>query len=59
MEERIIDTCCLLNLYASGEHMAILRHIGSVFVSEHVQNESLWIREPDLESPQQLVPRKS
>lgn len=35
----------------------ILDHYGSVYVSEHVQGESLWIREYDNESPPQLVPK--
>ncbi len=58
MDERIIDTCCLLNLLASGDHKAIFKHFGSVYVSEHVQEEALWIREYDNESPPQLVPKQ-
>lgn len=56
MEERIIDTCCLLNLFASGEARAILHHFGGVHASEHVLGEALWIREYDNESPPQLIP---
>lgn len=58
MDERIIDTCCLLNLFASGEPRAILDHFGAVHVSEHVQGEALWIREHDNESPPQLIPKQ-
>lgn len=58
MDERIIDTCCLLNLFASGEPEAILQHFGGVYVSEHVQAEALWIREYDQESPPQLIPKQ-
>jgi predicted nucleic acid-binding protein len=57
MDERIIDTCCLLNLFASGEPKAILHHAGGVHVSDHVQGEALWIREYDNESPPQLIPK--
>jgi predicted nucleic acid-binding protein len=58
MGERIIDTCCLLNLFASGEPKAILHYLGGVYVSEQVQGEALWIRQYDNESPPQLVPRQ-
>jgi len=58
MKEQIIDTCCLLNLYATDEQMPILEHYGGVFVSEHVQQEALWIRCVDHESPQHLVPQQ-
>jgi predicted nucleic acid-binding protein len=55
MDDRIIDTCCLLNLFASGEPKAILRHWGVVHVSEHVRSEALLIRAYDNESPPQLI----
>jgi predicted nucleic acid-binding protein len=58
MDEQIIDTCCLLNLFASGQPEAILHHVGGVHVSEHVQGEALWIREYDNESPPQLIPKQ-
>ncbi len=58
MDERIIDTCCLLNLFASGEPRAILHHFGGVHVSELVQGEAMWIREYDNESPPQLIPKQ-
>ncbi|MDA1231246.1 MAG: hypothetical protein O2856_10775 [Planctomycetota bacterium] len=58
MDERIIDTCCLLNFFASGEERAILQYLGGVFVPEQVQGEALWIREYDHESPQQLIPKQ-
>ena len=58
MDERIIDTCCLLNLFASGQPRAILHSLGGIHVSEHVQGEALWIREHDNESPPQLIPKQ-
>ena len=58
MDERIIDTCSLLNLFATGNHQAILRCLGGVYVSEQVQGEVLWIREHDHESPPQLIPKQ-
>lgn len=58
MDDRIIDACCLLNFFASGEPKAILDHFGGAYVSEHVQGEALWIREYDHESPQRLIPKQ-
>lgn len=58
MDQRIIDTCCLLNLFSSGEPDAILSHLGGVYVSEHVQSEAMWIREYDNETPHQLIPKQ-
>jgi predicted nucleic acid-binding protein len=58
MHEPIIDTCCLLNLFASGKPAAILHHFGRVHISELVQGEAIWIREYDNESPPQLVPKQ-
>lgn len=58
MDERIIDTCCLLNLFASGKPRAILHHFGGVHVSELVLREAMWIRAYDNESPPQLIPKQ-
>jgi len=58
MDEQIIDTCCLLNLYTTGIPESVLDHFGGVHVSEHVQSEALWIREFDKESPPQLIPKQ-
>jgi predicted nucleic acid-binding protein len=58
MDGRIIDTCCLLNLFASGKPREILHYFGGLHVSEYVQGEALWIREYDHESPPQLIPRR-
>lgn len=58
MDGTIIDTCCLLNLFASGKPREILDFFGGVRVSEYVQREALWIREYDHESPPQLIPRR-
>lgn len=57
MEEQIIDTCCLLNFYATGDQTAIYEHLGGVFVSDHVRREALWIRCIDHESPTRLPPQ--
>ena len=58
MDWQIIDTCCLLNLYATAEQMPILEHFRGVFISEHVRQEALWIRCVDHESPPHLVPQQ-
>lgn len=57
MAERIIDACCLINLYASGEEASILRaYRGDYFVSEHVRSEAVSIRRPDLQDAEKLIP---
>lgn len=58
MHQRIIDTCCLLNLFASGEPKAILHHHGGMYMSEQVSAEALSIREIDRASPELLIPKK-
>jgi hypothetical protein len=55
-EEKIIDTCCLLNIYATGDQMRILAQAGGVFVSSLVKSEALFIRSFDQESPPCLIP---
>lgn len=57
MDGPIIDTCCLLNIFASGHVEALLAHLQDVHVSEHVKGEALWIREYNEESPPQLIPK--
>ncbi|QDU61014.1 hypothetical protein Pan216_18670 [Planctomycetes bacterium Pan216] len=57
-EEQIVDTCCLLNLYATGEQTAIFQHLGGIFVSAQIQGEALSIRCVDHDSPPHLVPKE-
>ena len=56
MAEKIIDACCLINLYSTGIEATILRACADDFhVSTQVQNEALSIRQFNDEDPPQLV----
>jgi hypothetical protein len=55
MSERIIDACCLINLYASGEETSIFRACGEFWIPIQVQNEALRIRRVDEDDPTRLV----
>ena len=57
MSERIIDACCLINLYATGTEDSILQACGGFWVPAHVQNEALRIRRFDEDDPTRLVPQ--
>ncbi|MBL9164646.1 MAG: hypothetical protein JNL18_18100 [Planctomycetaceae bacterium] len=55
MPERIIDACCLINLYASGSAAEILAASGGVYyVSDEVRGEALTTRRPDPLDPPKL-----
>ena len=57
MPEKIVDACCLINLYAAGNTLRILTVFGGeLHVHELVKNEALGIRKPDDEEPERLVP---
>lgn len=48
MPQRILDACCLINLFSAGNTTDILRSlVGGVFVPDIVIGESLYIRRPD------------
>ena len=55
MAERIIDACCLVNLYASGKETSIFRACGEFYVSDQVWGEALWIRRVDDDDLSRLV----
>ena len=55
MSERIIDACCLINLYASGKENSIFQACGKFWVPIRVQNEALRIRRVDEDDPARLV----
>ena len=57
MSERIIDACCLINLYASGKEGSICQACGEFWVPAQVQNEALRIRRVDEDDPTRLVPQ--
>ena len=57
MSERIIDACCLINLYASGKEGSICQACGEFWVPAQVQNEALRIRRVDEDDPPRLVPQ--
>jgi hypothetical protein len=58
MSERIIDACCLINLYASGKEESILRACGGFWIPDHVRSEALRIRQVDEDDPTRLVSRE-
>jgi len=48
MSARIVDACCLINLYASRKPVEMLRALGGeFFVPDQVRREALTIRRPD------------
>jgi predicted nucleic acid-binding protein len=57
MPQRIVDACCLINFYASGNVLGILRALdGGLFVPDLVQGESPFIRKEDDQDRTILVP---
>jgi hypothetical protein len=57
MPQRILDACCLINLYAAGNTPELLRSFeGNLFVPELIKAESLFIRRPDDEDDAKLIP---
>lgn len=57
MPQRIVDACCLINLYASRNVLDILRVLeGGLFVPDLVRDESLFIRKDDDLGTSNLVP---
>lgn len=57
MAERIIDACCLINLYATGTEDSIFQACGGFWVPAQVQNEVLRIRRFDDDEPTRLEPQ--
>ena len=58
MSQRIVDACCLINLYASGSVLDILRALeGGLFIPDLVKRESLFIRREDDQDRTILVPQ--
>ena len=55
MPEQIIDSCCLITLYASGEEAAICQACGGFWISDQVRAEALRIRRDDEDAPTGLV----
>lgn len=56
MPPTIIDTCCLINLYATGHIEAVLAATNSAWhISEMVMRESLFLRRPDPEAEKGFI----
>jgi hypothetical protein len=56
MAERIVDACCLINLFASGAISDLLAACGADFyVPDKVLSETLTIRQPDPADAAQLI----
>lgn len=57
MPQRMVDACCLINLYATGKTLDVLRSFeGDLFIPDLIRRESLFIRRPDDEDSTKLVP---
>ena len=57
MPSKIVDACCLINLYASGRPEAMLRAFDDAFfLPDEVRAEALYIRRHDENDPSVLVP---
>ena len=57
MNVTVIDTCCLINLYASQRPLALIQAVfRKIIIPNHVAEESLFIRQPADDDPTQLVP---
>ena len=57
MSITVIDTCCLINLYASGRLQAMVRaSTQQALIPELVLAETLYIRQPCEDDPGQLAP---
>lgn len=57
MPQRIVDACCLINVYASKNAHNILRALkGGLFVPDLIKDESLFIRKEDDQDKTALVP---
>jgi predicted nucleic acid-binding protein len=56
MSDSIVDSCCIINLYAAGDLFSLLPPLGMrLHVSERVLKESLYIRQPDPADATKLV----
>lgn len=57
MPDTTVDTCCVLNLYASGNFLPLLESVNLDFhVPKQVVEESQYIRQRDPKDPTQLIP---
>src|SRR6266540_3934446 len=53
---RIVDACCIINLYAAGNMLALLPALGGEWhVPVLVTTEALYVRKPDPEDAARLV----
>jgi predicted nucleic acid-binding protein len=58
MPDSIVDSCCVINLYAAGDLLTLLPPLGlRLHVPEKVLGESLYVRKPDPADANKLVQR--
>lgn len=58
MSDAIVDSCCIINLYAAGNLLTLLPPLGlRLHVPEKVLGESLYVRQPDPADTTKLVQR--
>lgn len=56
MKVIVIDTCCLINIYASQQPSKIIQAVfGKAIIPKQVSEESLFIKQPADDEPEQLV----
>jgi predicted nucleic acid-binding protein len=59
MSDAIVDSCCVINLYAAGNLLVLLPPLGlRLHVPEKVLEESLYVRQPDPADATKLVQRQ-
>lgn len=57
MKVTVLDTCCLINLYASQRPQSLIRVVfGGAIVPKQVAEEGLFIRQPGDDQSEELVP---
>src|SRR5262245_31843056 len=57
MPTAVVDACCTINLYAAGDLPNLLPALGlEWYVPAAVTREALFIRKPDPENADQLIP---
>ena len=58
MSDAIVDSCCVINLYAAGNLLTLLPPLGRrLHIPEKVLEESLYVRQPDPADAAKLVQR--
>src|SRR5687767_14194928 len=58
MSDAIVDSCCVINLYAAGNLVTLLPSLGlRLHVPKKVLEESMYVRQPDPADVAKLIQR--